>query len=170
MHHLFCTRDGSWFYYAALPSARIRVSPVQCRRGWETGCQDEECGSRFVSLLNSCHTYDPANTANISRSRPYERPSKSNNQEVLRTSQDGPSRKQVDGATLSRLFQRLAPLTKDPLNFESAATAICTSFDLDPATSAEIVTSFKQQLPADKSQGSKCVWFFLPCLIADVKL
>ena len=113
---------------------------------------------------------------NVSRNRPYERPSRSattqlGNQEIPRTSQDGPPRKRMDGATLGRLFQQLAPLTKDPSNFESAAAAICASFDLDPATSAEIVTSFKQQLPADKTQGSKCVRVYsLTCLTADVKL
>ena len=67
-------------------------------------------------------------------------------------------RKQVNGATLGRLFQQLASLTKDPLNFESAAAAICASFDLDPMTSAEIISSFKQQLPTDR--GSMCVRVF----------
>ncbi|KAF9642154.1 hypothetical protein BDM02DRAFT_3193802, partial [Thelephora ganbajun] len=93
------------------------------------------------------------------RHKPYERPLRSltiqsGNQEVPPTSQDGPPRKQVDGAALSRLFQQLAPLTKDPSNFESNAAAICASFDLDPTTSAEIISSFKQQLPVDKTQGS----------------
>lgn len=121
----------------------------------------------YVCLLDTCRGYNPANIVNISRNRPYERPSRSvtiqpSNQGVPRTSKDGPPRKQVDGATLSRLFQQLAPLTKDPPNFESAAAVVCASFDLDPATSMEIITSFKQQLSVDESRGSKCVrgYFF----------
>ncbi|KAF9652254.1 hypothetical protein BDM02DRAFT_3183963, partial [Thelephora ganbajun] len=76
------------------------------------------------------------------------------NREVPPIFQDGPPRKQVDGATLSRLFQQLTPLTKDPSNFESNAASVCASFDLDPTTSTEIISSFKKQLPADKTQGS----------------
>ena len=58
---------------------------------------------------------------------------------------------------MSRLFQQLAPLTKDPSTFESKASAVCASFDLDPATSMEIVGSFKQQLSANQTQGQRCV-------------
>ncbi|KAF9643981.1 hypothetical protein BDM02DRAFT_3191011 [Thelephora ganbajun] len=99
------------------------------------------------------------NAGRDSHHKPYEHPLRSltiqsGNQEVPPTSQDGSPRKQVDGAALSRLFQQLTPLTKDPSNFESNAAAICASFDLDPTTSTEIVSSFKQQLSADKTQGS----------------
>jgi len=61
----------------------------------------------------------------------------------------------MDGATLGRLFQQLAPLMVDASSFESNAAAICASFDLDPVTATEIVSSFKQQLPANGTQGSK---------------
>jgi hypothetical protein len=98
---------------------------------------------------------NPTNFVNTSRSKPYERPPKS--VIIQPDDRDVSPRKQVDGTTLGHLFQQLAPLTKDPSNFESAAAAICASFNLDPTTSAEIVASFKQQLPTDKSRGSMCV-------------
>lgn len=127
----------------------------------------------YVSCI-SCRTYRLTNTGDVSRHKPYERPFQpptvqpSNQQGP--PAQDGPPRKQVDGATLSRLFQQLAPLMKDPSNFESNAAPICASFDLDPATSMEIVNSFRRQSPADGVEGSKCVrLFYLPCLTADVK-
>ena len=80
-----------------------------------------------------------------------------NNHNAPATGQDVPPRKRVDGATLSRLFQQLAPLTKDLLTFESKASAVCASFELDPATSTEIVGSFKQQLSADQTHEPRCV-------------
>lgn len=115
----------------------------------------------YVSYISG-RAYDPTNTVHVSHHRPHERPSRPstvqpNDREVFSTSQNGPPRKQVDGTTLGQLFQQLAPLTKDPINFESNAAAICASFDLDPATSTEIVTSFKQKLPADRTQESECV-------------
>jgi hypothetical protein len=73
------------------------------------------------------------------------------------TGRDVLPRKQVDGATLGRLFQQLAPLAKDPLTFESKASVVCASFDLDPTTSMEIVASFKQQQSADQTQGPRYV-------------
>jgi hypothetical protein len=109
--------------------------------------------------------YGPTKITNISRRKPYKRLSRpatlqSSSRDAPQTSQDSPPRKQVDGATLSRLFQQLAPLTVNPSSFESSATAICAAFDLDPATSTEIISTFKQQSPADKTQGQKCVWGF----------
>ena len=112
--------------------------------------------------LNPSRTHYLADTADISRQKPYERPQKPfiaqpSNQDAPTTSRGNSPRKQVDGVALGRLFQQLAPLTKDPLNFESNAAAICASFDLDPATSTEIIGSFKQQFPVDQTQRSVCV-------------
>ena len=72
------------------------------------------------------------------------------------TGRDAYPGKRVDVATLSKLFQQLAPLMKDPSTFESNASAVCALFDLDPATSTEIINSFKQQLPANQAQGPRC--------------
>lgn len=112
----------------------------------------------------SCRAYDLTDVANTSRHhcKPYERPSRpatlqSSNRDVPQASQEGAPRKQVDGATLSRLFQQLVPLTVDPLTFESRATAICAAFDLDSTTSTEIISSLKQRSQADRSQGSRYV-------------
>jgi hypothetical protein len=117
-----------------------------------------------------------ASSANNSRYKPYERASKPatiqpSNRDVPQTTRDVAQRKQVDGATLSRLFQQLVPLTADPSNFESSAAAICTSFELDPATSAEIIGSFKQRSSTDKGQGPRCARVSVfPCSAADVRL
>ena len=104
-----------------------------------------------------------ADITDISRHQPYERLSRPantqpNNQRIPQAFQNTPPRKQVDGATLGPLFQQLAPLVKDPSNFESNAAAVCASFGLDPITSTEIVSTFKQQLPADRTRGFRCVW------------
>ena len=60
-------------------------------------------------------------------------------------------------ATMGRIFQQLVPLSKDPLSFEFTAAAVCASFDLDPTTSTEIVNSFKQGSPVDRTPASKLV-------------
>ena len=110
----------------------------------------------------SYRTHNPANIVGISRHKPYEHLSRlptvqPNNQRVPPTFQNTLPRKQMDVATLGQLFQQLAPLMKDPSSFESNAAAICASFNLDHTTSAEIVSSFKQQSPVGRTQGSKCV-------------
>ena len=45
----------------------------------------------------------------------------------------------------------------EPLTFESKASKICASFDLDPATSEDIINSVKQQFPAVRNQETMCV-------------
>ncbi|KAF9787391.1 hypothetical protein BJ322DRAFT_1019815 [Thelephora terrestris] len=100
----------------------------------------EEDGRLVARTKNAGHT-SPATLQSSSR-------------DVSQASQEGSSRKQVDGATLSRLFQQLVPLMVDPPTFESRAAAICAAFDLDPTTSTEIIGSFKARLQADKAQGS----------------
>ncbi|KAF9787395.1 hypothetical protein BJ322DRAFT_1107460 [Thelephora terrestris] len=107
----------------------------------------------------SYRAYVPSEAANASLHKPYERSSRpatlqSSSRDVSQASQEGSSRKQVDGATLSRLFQQLVPLMVDPPTFESRAAAICAAFDLDPTTSTEILGSFKQRSQADGAQGS----------------
>jgi hypothetical protein len=132
----------------------------------------EEDGRLVARTRNAIHdlyassisyrAYVSTDIANISRHKPYERTSRpvailqSNNGDVPHSPREGPPRKKVDGATMSRLFQQLFPLTVDPSSFESNAAGICAAFDLDPATSSEIISSFKERLPADKSQGSTC--------------
>lgn len=59
-------------------------------------------------------------------------------------SQDAP-RTSIDGQTLGLLFQNLTPLVKEPSGFSSKATAVCTTFGLDPVTSKEVVELFKNQ-------------------------
>lgn len=97
-----------------------------------------------------------------SRYNPYERSSRpfatqSNNQDTSPAPRDSPQRKQIDVTTMSRLFQQLVPLSKDPSTFESAAAAVCASFDLDATTSAEIVSLFKEQSRVESTSVSKCV-------------
>jgi hypothetical protein len=119
--------------------------------------------SSYVLRIHcSCRAFSSTDIAPTSRPKPYERPSKpatlqSSNRDIPQASQESHSRKQVDGATLSRLFQQLMPLTADPATFESRATAICAAFNLDSTTSTEIVSSFKQRSRADSSQESRCV-------------
>ncbi|KAF9793088.1 hypothetical protein BJ322DRAFT_1103524 [Thelephora terrestris] len=87
------------------------------------------------------------------RPKPYDRPSRPvafstpNDQDARKTThEDRSTRTNIDGPTLSRLFQNLAPLVKETsLDFDSKATVICASLGLDPVTSKEIVSSFKMQ-------------------------
>ena len=99
-----------------------------------------------------------------SHPKPYDRPSRPpafavpNGQDAYTTSQDHTPKTTIDGPTLSRLFQNLAPLIKEPSSgFDSKAAAICTSLGLDPATSGEIVSSFKKQFVASGNQESRYV-------------
>lgn len=67
-------------------------------------------------------------------------------------------RANIDGQTLSRLFQNLAPLIKESSSsFDSKATTICTVLGLDPTTSEEIVGTFKKQFVANGNQESRYV-------------
>jgi hypothetical protein len=62
---------------------------------------------------------------------------------------------------LAGLFQQLIPIAlNEPVVFESKASAICASFDLDPTTSEEIINSVKQQFPAIRNQEMTCVLKF----------
>ena len=61
--------------------------------------------------------------------------------------------KQIDPSAFAQLFQQLVPLAiNEPLAFESKALTVCASFDLDSATSADIIDSVKQQFPAIHNQ------------------
>jgi hypothetical protein len=55
----------------------------------------------------------------------------------------------------------------EPLAFESKASTICASFNLDPATSADIMNSIKQQLPAVRNQETMYVVNRDPCFNTD---
>ena len=69
-----------------------------------------------------------------------------------------PPPKQVDSSTFAGLFQQLIPIAvNEPVAFESKASAICASFDLDPTTSEDIINSVKQQFPAVRNQDTTCV-------------
>jgi len=79
--------------------------------------------------------------------------------------QDLPPTKQIDPSTFARLFQQLMPVAiNEPLAFESKASTICASFDLDSATSAEIIDSIKQQFPAIRNQETMYVSMPFPAL------
>ena len=57
--------------------------------------------------------------------------------------------KQIDSAVFPQLFQQLVFVAvNEPLAFESKASTIFTSFDLDSVMSADIINSIKQQFPA----------------------
>jgi len=122
-------------------------------------------GRDLYVFLIPCCARSLVDNLGISRHNPYGYPSRPsilqpnqpNHQGVPPTPQNAPPRTQMDVAILGQLFQQLTPLMKDPLSFESNAATICASFDIDPATSAEIVSSFKHQLSADRTQGSTCV-------------
>jgi len=66
--------------------------------------------------------------------------------------------KRVDSSTFARLFQQLLHIAvNEPLTFESKASLICASFDLDPTASEEIINSVKQQFPAARKQETTYV-------------
>lgn len=99
-----------------------------------------------------------------SRPKPYDRPSRPpafatpNDQDTHPMTQTHTPRMNVDGPTLSRLFQSLAPLINETSSgFDSKATAICSTLGLDPTISEEIVGSFKKQFVANGSQDSRYV-------------
>ena len=97
----------------------------------------------------------------FSRPKPYDRPHKFSDRDrmpspgadrppVLR---DPLPTKQVDPSTIARLFQQLIPIAiNEPLAFESKASTICASFDLDSTTSEGIINTVKQQFPATRIQ------------------
>ncbi|KAF9781589.1 hypothetical protein BJ322DRAFT_1111514 [Thelephora terrestris] len=97
-----------------------------------------------------------------SRPKPYDRISRplafatpSDQDTRSPTSRNHPTRMNIDGPTLGRLFHSLAPLVKESSSdFDSKAAAICTSLGLDSVTSEEIVSSFKTQFLAGGSQES----------------
>jgi hypothetical protein len=99
--------------------------------------------------------------ASTSRPKPYDRPSRPvafsmpNDQDAHKTThEDHSTRMNIDGPTLSRLFQNLAPLVKETsLDFDSKATVICASLGLDPVTSKEIVSLFKMQFAESRYVG-----------------
>lgn len=73
--------------------------------------------------------------------------------------------KQIDASTFARLFQQLVPIAiNEPLAFESKASAICASFDLDPATSTDIINSVKQQFPSIRNQETTYVSRVFPTI------
>ena len=126
--------------------------------GWSRG-RGEPFATRTCTL-SPYRACDISDDVNVSRQKPYERPPNPMSvvpHDAPATGRDVPSRKQVNGATLGQLFQKLASLAKDPSTFESKASVVCASFDLDPTTSMEIVASFKQQQSADQTQGPRCV-------------
>jgi len=58
--------------------------------------------------------------------------------------------KPQDATTITRLFQLLIPImTKEPLAFESKASAICAAMELDPATATDIINTVKRDMSAD---------------------
>lgn len=99
-----------------------------------------------------------------SRPKPYDRPARPlafvtpNEQDAHTASQDRTLGTNIDGPTLSRLFQNLAPLFKESSSgSDSKATAICASLGLDPATSEDIVSLFKKQFVTNGHQESRYV-------------
>jgi hypothetical protein len=100
------------------------------------------------------------------RSKPYERPQRSTpkpttnatatqsgaEQAATTTRQESPGSNQPDAATITRLFQLLVPImVKEPLAFESKASAICLALELDPTAATDIINAVKQNMPG----GSK---------------
>jgi hypothetical protein len=73
--------------------------------------------------------------------------------------------KQIDSSVFSQLFMQLVPIAvNEPLAFESKASTICASLDLDFATSADIINSVKKQFPAIRNQGTMYVLKILSVL------
>jgi hypothetical protein len=101
------------------------------------------------------------------RSKPYERPRKRSPKPTTTAATPGQfeadqttadilpeasKAKQPDATTVTRLFQLLLPImVKEPLTFESKASAICAALDLDPVTATDIINAVKQNM----SGGSK---------------
>ena len=109
----------------------------------------------------------------LSRPKPYDRPQRPSDRMVSPIPDCQPAHrdplpaKQIDPSTFARLFQQLMPIAiNEPLGFESKASAICASFDLDHATSADIINSVKQQFPAIRNQEAAYVLDPKPALRA----
>ena len=100
----------------------------------------------------------------LSYPKPYDRPQRPSDRAMSATpdpqlaTQDLLPTKQIDPSTFARLFQQLMPVAiNEPLAFESKAPIICASFDLDSATSADIIDSVKQQFPAIRNRETTYV-------------
>ena len=100
----------------------------------------------------------------FSRPKPYDRPQKVPDSAPSPgvgwppAPRSHPPPKRVDSSTFAGLFQQLIPIAvNEPVAFESKASAICASFDLDPTTSEDIINSVKQQFPAVRNQDTTCV-------------
>ena len=101
----------------------------------------------------------------FSRPKPYDRPQgfseRVTSPGVDRHESTPPPTKKIDPSTFAQLFQQLISIaTKEPSAFECKALAICASFDLDPITSADVVSSIKSQLPAARNQETYASIFF----------
>lgn len=131
--------------------------------GWFVGPDTQAVIRACTQFPSSLEEFADALTP-ISRPKPYERPSKPpgfttpNDRGSSRIPHDHTPRTNIDGSTLGRLFQNLAPLVKESSSdFDSKAAAICASLGLDPTTSEEIIGSFKRQFRANGSQESRYV-------------
>ena len=77
--------------------------------------------------------------------------------------------KQIDSSTFSQLLLQLMPIAvNEPLVFESKAAAVCASFNLDSATSADIISSLKQQFPTIRNRETTYVASQLSMFDTDV--
>ena len=127
------------------------------------------CVERGAQTANSTSLFSPSAVLqsphlDLSRPKPYDRPQRPSDRGVSPSldrqliTQDLLPTKQIDPSAFVRLFQQLVPVAiNEPLAFESKASTICASFDLDSATSADIINSVKQQFPAIRNQETMYV-------------
>ena len=120
-----------------------------------------------IDICGSLNTYWDVSR----RARPYEIPAKRSSKEATtaatprpsditttdQTTTAGPSEiprmKQPDTTTVTRLFQLLIPImVKEPATFESKASAICVTMDLDPTATADMIDTVKRSLADSKSE------------------
>ena len=135
---------SAFFHFANIASTRMGGSCVG--RGAQTVNRTSHLSSS--AILQSPHL-------DLSYPKPYDRPQRPSDRAVSASpdpqlaTRDLPPTKQIDPSAFARLFQQLIPVAiNEPLAFESKASTICASFDLDSATSADIIDSVKQQFPA----------------------
>lgn len=111
----------------------------------------------------------------LSRPKPYDRPQRHSDrgalpgQECEPVSRDSFPSRRTDSSVVSKLFAQLVPIAvKEPLAFESKASTICASFNLDSAASADIINSVKQQFLLARNQETTCVVDSYPPFHTDV--